>query len=218
MLRSWYGSPLTRCRSRVYSPRMCGSKRLSRWLMAVLMVSLAGPASRAQRHERKRVERAEISALEQQWRQAQLSEDIPEMDHLLSDDFLGITAAGEVVTKAQQLDRMRSRELALTRLDISDTKVKISGSLAVVTSLAQLDGTAHGAPMRGFFRYTQVYQREPGDGWKITNFEATRVPNGAGVYGTGANAPQASSGAHPASVPSSSPASPAGSGSPPPQS
>ena len=186
--------------------------------MIILVASLAAPAGRAQRHERKRVERVEIAALEEQWRQAQLSEDIPGMDHLLSDDFLGITAAGEVVTKAQQLDRMRSRELALTRIDISDTKMKISGNLAVVTSLARLDGTAHGAPMRGFFRYTQVYQREPGDGWKITNFEATRVPNGGGVYGANATAPPTDPGAHPAAVPSSLPASPAKSVSPPPQS
>ena len=186
--------------------------------MAAVLLCLTSSAGQAQRHERKRVERAEINALEQQWRQAQLAEDIPQMDHLLADDFLGITAAGQVVTKAQQLDRMRSRQLDITRLDMADTKIKISGSLAVVTSLVRLDGTADGAPLRGYFRYTRVYQREPGDGWKITNFEATRVPNGAGVYGPDATSPQARSSMPAASVPSSAPASPARSASPRPQS
>ena len=197
---------------------MCGLSRLPRCLAAVLLVSLAVPVVWAQRHERKRAERAEISALEKQWRQAQLAEDIPEMDHLLSDDFLGITAAGQVVTKAQQLDRMRTREVDLTRFDVSDMKMKISGNLAVVTSLARLDGTMNGHPMRGFFRYTRVYQRTPGDGWKITNFEATRVPDNAALYENGINSPQASSAAPLGASPNSHPASRAGSGSPPPQS
>lgn len=170
----------------------------------------------AQKHERKRLERAEIARLEQQWRQAQLAQDITTMDHLLADDFLGITAAGQVVTKAQQLDRMRSRQLDITKLDITDTKIKISGRLAVVTSLVKLDGTSNGAPLQGYFRYTRVYQHEPGDGWKITNFEATRVPNVAGVYGS--SSPKAHSAVPPAVAPSSAPASRGGPGSPQPQS
>ncbi len=195
---------------------MCGMGRGARWVTTAVLLLSASCVALAQRHERKRVERREIAALESQWRQAQISEDILSMDHLLADDFLGITAAGQVVTKSQQLDRMRSRQLAITRLDMSDTKIKISGKLAVVTSLVRLEGTADGAPLHGYFRYTRVYQREPGDGWKITNFEATRVPNAAGTYDV--RSPQASAGATPAAAPSSGPASRAGSGSPRPQS
>ena len=195
---------------------MRGSVVPSRWLFPVLLLAVPGPPGLAQHHVHKRAERAEISALEQEWRQAQISEDIPTMEHLLADDFVGITAAGQVVTKAQQLDRMRTRQLDITRLDMADTKIKISGNLAVVTSLVRLDGTADGAPLRGSFRYTRVYQHEPGDGWKITNFEATRTANGAGIYPT--SAPQASVAAPPAAGASSPPASRATPGSPRPQS
>ncbi len=198
---------------------MHGMSPSSRWLTAILVVALTGSvawAQRHERHERKRVERAEISALEQQWCQAQLSEDIPEMDHLLADDFLGITAGGQVVTKTQQLDRMRSRQLDITKLDTTETKIKISGNLAVVTSLVKLDGTSNGAPLHGFFRSTRVYQRVPGDRWKITNFEATRIPDRGGMYG--ARSPQASSAVPLSIVPSSPPASRAESVFPLPQS
>jgi ketosteroid isomerase-like protein len=170
-------------------------------LVLVLLAS-ALPAC-AEHHERKRVERVEILALEQKWRQAQLVGDIPEMDKLLSDEFVGVTASGQVVTKGQQLDRMRTRSLDIQRLDLSETKIKISGNLAVVTSLAQIDGVAEGAPLRGAYRYTRVYQHVPGDGWKITNFEATHVGRGQ------PSSPQASSAAPPAVGPSSHPASPA---------
>ena len=145
-----------------------------RCLLGLVLCGLVLPAH-GEHHERKRAERAEILGLEGRWRQAQVADDIATMDKLLSEEFVGVTASGQVVTKSQQLDRMRTHSLAISRLDLSDTRIKISGNLAVVTSLAQLDGTAEGSPLQGQFRYTRVYQRVPGDGWKITNFEATRV-------------------------------------------
>lgn len=186
---------------------MCGSARCSLWFSAVVLLALASPVVRAQRHEHKRAERAEISVLEELWRRAQLAEDVPEMDHLLSDQFLGVTASGQVVTKVQQLERMRTRAIKITRMDIAETKIKISGGLAVVTSLVHLDGSNDGHPLTGAFRYTRVYQREPGDGWKITNFEATRVPSMAGLYSSGVSAPQASAAKHLGASPSSVPTS-----------
>ncbi len=175
----------------------------------------------AQRHERKRTERAEILKLEEAWREAQVTDDIGAMDKLLSDEFLGVTAAGQVVTKLQQLDRMRTRRIDIKRIDLSEAKVKISGNLAVVTSLAQLDGTSDGASLRGAYRYTRVYQRVPGAGWRITSFEATRVggPAGAGSpRQAGGVPPQAGSVVPAANVPSSIGASLAKPASPQPQS
>ena len=201
-----------------YDPPMRGFLHQSRWLAVSLLFLVVSGAVSAQRHERKRAERAEILAMENEWRQAQLSEDIPEMDQLLSDNFLGITAGGQVVTKNQQLDRMRSRQIAISKLDMAETKIKISGNLAVVTSLARLDGTSNGSPLHGYFRYTRVYQRSPGTGWKITNFEATRVPNDAALLGVRASGPQASVAAPPVASPSSLPASRVESSSPRPQS
>jgi ketosteroid isomerase-like protein len=124
----------------------------------------------------KRVERVHIEALEQQWRSAQLNDDVAAMDKLLSDDFLGITANGEVVTKEQFLDRMRNRVLTISTMEMSEQKIKLVGQVAIVTSLAQVDGTSDGQPLAGRFRYTRVYQRLPGDTWRITNFEATHIP------------------------------------------
>lgn len=174
---------------------------------ASLVFTGAALPARAEHHEGKRVERVEIMALEQRWRQAQLAADTVSMDKLLSDEFLGITASGQVVTKLQQLDRMRSRALDIQKLELSDTKIKINGPIAIVTSLAQMEGTADGEPLHGAFRYTRVYQRLPGGGWKITNFEATRVGRHAPP------APQATAVTPPGAASSSHPEAPAGSGS-----
>ena len=127
---------------------------------------------REKKHDAKR----QVEALEEQWRQAQLVGDVAAMDKLLSDDYIGITMTGQVNTKTQQLDRMRMHKIAQTKLDLGDRQVKLIGAIAIVTSRAEVEGTNEGAPVKGTYRYTRVYQRLPSGGWKITSFEATRVP------------------------------------------
>ncbi|MDR3745242.1 MAG: nuclear transport factor 2 family protein [Acidobacteriaceae bacterium] len=117
----------------------------------------------------------QVEKLEEAWRTAELNGDADAMAKLLSDDFVGISMTGQVVTKTQQLDRMRSQKMVLTRIDLTDMKVKLIGSTAIVTSLAEVEGTNDGAPIHGVFRYTRVYARQFSGTWKITNYEATRV-------------------------------------------
>ena len=128
-------------------------------------------------HERKHDAKRQVEALEEQWRQAQLSGDVDTMDSLLSDDYIGISMTGQVNTKTQQLDRMRAHKIVLSKIDLGEMQVKLVGSIAIVTSRAEVEGTNDGAPIKGTFRYTRVYQRLPSGQWKITSFEATRVPS-----------------------------------------
>ena len=156
-------------------------------------------------HEKKHDAKRQVEALEEQWRQAQLIGDVAAMDKLLSDDYIGITMTGQVNTKTQQLDRMRMHKIALTKLDLGDRQVKLVGSIAIVTSRAEVEGTNEGAPVRGTYRYTRVYQRLPSGGWKITSFEATRVPgpkNAANPRNTDNEVPKATASAPPPTGPS----------------
>jgi|SRR6185312_3837481 ketosteroid isomerase-like protein len=141
---------------------------------------------------KKTVTRQTVEALEEQWRQAQLAGDATAMDRLLSDDFVGINSTGVVTTKSQQLARIKSRVAVLTQLDLSDIKVKlIHDVVAIVTSRAEVEGSNENGPIKGSFRYTRVYQRLPSGAWKITSFEATRLPaEGAGKNRAEANSSQ----------------------------
>lgn len=117
----------------------------------------------------------QVEVLEEQWRKAQLAGDVATMDRMLADDFVGISMSGQLNTKAQQLDRVKSRRLVVTRIDLTDRKVKLVGSVAIVTSQAEVEGTNESQAMHGLYRYTRIYQRLPGGEWKITSFEATRI-------------------------------------------
>jgi ketosteroid isomerase-like protein len=156
--------------SRTSMPRVHHLRAVA--IAAIVLAVL--PLSAAPHH--KKQAREQIVSLEGQFRQAQLNLDIPAMDKLLSDDYLGIGVNGEVSTKAQQLDRMRERDIVLTKLDTSDLKIKLVGQIAIVTSLASVEGTVDTTPLHGMLRYTRIYKRLPNGTWKITNFEATRIP------------------------------------------
>ncbi len=126
--------------------------------------------------EHKRDYKREIEAVEEQWRTAQLAGDVVTMDKLLAEDYFGISVSGQLNNKMQQLERLKSRNLIISKLDVSDRKVKLVGRVAIVTSLAEIEGTNGGLPLRGKYRYTRVYKRYPDGSWKITNFEVTPVP------------------------------------------
>jgi ketosteroid isomerase-like protein len=143
--------------------------------LAALLFCLPALAAQHQHHP-KRQAHGQIEALEHQWQVAMLADDVTAMDKLLSDDYLGITGTGELLTKAQQLDRMKTRNISISQLSTSDVKIKLVGSIAIVTSLAQVEGVSNGAPLQGSYRYTRVYQRLPSGAWKVTSFEATHIP------------------------------------------
>jgi ketosteroid isomerase-like protein len=63
----------------------------------------------------------------------------------------------------------------LSKIRLSDMKIKLLDTVAVVTCQAEVEGTSDGASMRGIYRYTRVYQHLPSGEWKITSFEATRI-------------------------------------------
>jgi uncharacterized protein (TIGR02246 family) len=126
---------------------------------------------RAQKHEY----RHEIDQLEEQWRAAMLKGNSAALADLLADDYTGITAKGAIQTKDQAIANLKSGALQVTELTTSDRKVRVYGSTAVVTSLAELTGGKKDQEVTGRYRYTRVYVRNQAGQWKIVSFEASRI-------------------------------------------
>jgi ketosteroid isomerase-like protein len=126
---------------------------------------------KTQKHER----RHEIDQLEEAWRNALLKANTAAMQNLLADDYIAITASGTLQTKDQALANLRTGRMHLTTLDISDRKVRFYGSTALVTSLAEVQGTTGDGELSGNYRYTRVYVRDAQGAWKIVSFEASRI-------------------------------------------
>jgi ketosteroid isomerase-like protein len=141
--------------------------------IAAICLVLAHPAFALPHHENHAIHK-EIEALEQQWRQAVIANDVTQMDHLLADDYIGISANGTVETKAQALALRKAGTVRIKTLEINDLKVRVYGDTAVVTSRADLEGTNGQSDISGKYRYTRVYNHRFGQ-WKIVSFEASRM-------------------------------------------
>jgi ketosteroid isomerase-like protein len=142
-------------------------------LLVAICLILSNPAYALPHHENHAAHK-EIEALELQWRQAIISNDVNKMDHLLADDYIGISANGTVETKAQALAQRKTGTMRIVKLDINDLKVRVYGDTAVVTSRADLQGTNGQSDIGGNYRYTRVYNYRFGQ-WKIVSFEASRM-------------------------------------------
>ena len=147
-------------------------------LATLLAVAVNGGAAvgqtgmpRAQKHE----SRHEIDQLEETWRAAILKSNIQVMSGLLADDYMAITASGTLQTKEQALDSLRGGRMHFTTLDISDRKVRFYGATALVTSVADVQGTTGEGEVSGSYRYTRVYVRSATGAWKIVSFEVSKI-------------------------------------------
>lgn len=117
----------------------------------------------------------QIEALEDQWRQAVLTNDVVVMERLLADDYTAITASGMIQTKTQSLAAYKEGKRQILNLEISDRKIRIYGNTAVVTSRADVTLKKDDQEIKDRFRYTRVYNRNSTGQWKIVSFETSRI-------------------------------------------
>jgi ketosteroid isomerase-like protein len=126
-----------------------------------------GPHKHEHRHQ--------IDLLEDQWRDALMKGNTAQLEKLMADDYLAITASGTLQTREEALTSLHSGQTHITTLNISDRKVRFYGTTALVTSLAEVQGTTADGELSGSYRYTHVYVRDAQGAWKIVSFEASRI-------------------------------------------
>lgn len=126
---------------------------------------------RAEKHET----RHQIEGLEDTWRSAVLKGNISAMDALLADDYMAITPTGILQSKEQALASLRAGNVHFKTIDLSDRKIRLYGTTALVTSRAEVAGSGPDGDISGSYRYTRVYVRDPHGVWRIVSFEASKI-------------------------------------------
>lgn len=150
--------------------------------MGVAVLVLVGAANslaamgRAEKHET----RHQIENLEDTWRSAVLKGNIPAMDALLADDYMAITPTGILQSKEQALASLRTGSMHFKAIDLSDRKIRLYGTTALVTSRAEVAGTGPDGDLSGSYRYTRVYVRDSRGVWRIVSFEASKIKQPGG--------------------------------------
>jgi len=78
-------------------------------------------------------------------------------------------------SKEQALAAIRSGAMKINSLELSDRKIRLYGTTALVISRAEVKGASAEGDMSGSYRYTRVYVRDARGVWRIVSFEANRI-------------------------------------------
>lgn len=127
----------------------------------------------------------QIAELDRQWLHAALTRNTDYMAGLLSDDFVEIHPGGEIVTKQQQIDQIKSSTHKMTELRPVDIHVHyLSSDLAILTDTTIKKGSSQGINQTGNFRVLRIFVKQNGK-WRAAGAAQTPIATGIMVTGNG---------------------------------
>jgi len=118
--------------------------------------------------------RTAVLELHEQHRKALLNKDAATLDRLWTDDFIFINYRGQMLTKAQRLENVRTGATAFKSIQFTDESVRSYGDSTVLIGVVTLDGQYSGTEGGGTYRFSSVCSRRGGR-WQIAVLQMTRV-------------------------------------------
>jgi ketosteroid isomerase-like protein len=104
--------------------------------------------------------------------------DAAALDKMWADDYTFVNPEGEVMTKAQRLDAVKSGAMKFESLTFNDVKVRMYGDTAVVNAKTSAKGTMNGKDNSGTSTATIVLVKGK-DGWRVVlGHPSTSMPAG----------------------------------------
>lgn len=147
---------------------------LRRPVCLVVILFTAGCASTASRSTERRTAESEVRVAESQRFEAMLRQDATALDTLLDADLTYVHTGGDLETKAQFVEVIRSKKLIYESIAPSEVRVRVHDGFALATGRSQMRvRNATGVSSFGI-RFTEVYVRRAGR-WLLTGWEATRL-------------------------------------------
>ena len=120
----------------------------------------------------------EVVALEAQLRRAQLDANVAALDRLISEELLFTGPDGALASKAQDLAAHASGAVRFRTHEPQELRVRRVGeNVAVVALLTRLAVEVAGTLVHGTYRYTRVWAREGGGGWRVVSGHVSELPS-----------------------------------------
>ncbi len=108
-----------------------------------------------------------ILALEQRLRDAMVQSDVTVLDELLAPDLIFTNHMGQVISKEDDLEAHRSGILKISRIEPSDTRIRLAEKFATVSVRVFLAGSYGGVQSETNFRFTRIWTPSSGGSWQI---------------------------------------------------
>jgi Domain of unknown function (DUF4440) len=116
-----------------------------------------------------------LTELENSWVAALVKADAITLDAILVDTYVDTEEGGHRSDKAQTLAILKSGDLKMLSIKLSNMKVYAYGDAAVVLGMAAQDGTFKGKSIKGDIVFTDTFVLENGI-WKAAASQRTTAP------------------------------------------
>jgi len=141
--------------------------------VTVALLSFAFTASATQPEPGNSKSEQEVREMIEKYRTALLQRDIPALEQIWADDYVFVNAKGEVFSKAQRLDNLKSGATTFESINTEESlTVRVYQNSAVVTSRVTIKGQYSGQPASGQYRSTHVWIKAS-TGWQLVSNQLT---------------------------------------------
>jgi len=117
----------------------------------------------------------EVRQMIEKYRTALLKRDASTLEKIWADDYVFVTAAGDVLTKAQRLENIKSGATTLDSIKEEEKiTVRVYQNSAVATSRVTIKGQYSGQATSGQYRSTHVWVKGLA-GWQLVSNQLTTL-------------------------------------------
>ena len=116
-----------------------------------------------------------IQHLEDELRIATMKGDAGWFDQYLAQNYAEVDAEGKMSSRAEVIQFYRTAPPEYDSWNLSEgTARSYNGDVVILTGRLDVEGTMHGQPIKGPFRYTHVWIRQ-GPQWQLALQQSTRI-------------------------------------------
>ena len=122
-------------------------------------------------------DQAALLYMESDWNDASKRRDVTWFERNYAGDASDVSSrTGEIHTKAEEIESMKTDKSVLESLELSDLNVRVEGNTAIVTGVNHVKGRdAQGKPFDRRVRYTDTFIKRDGR-WQVWATQGTTIP------------------------------------------
>ena len=159
--------------------KLPGSSSMKRCILhfaiTMALLSFAFGQSATNQESQNNKSEQEVRQMIEKYRTALLKRDASALEKIWADDYVFVTASGDVLTKAQRLENIKSGATTLDSIkEEENIAVRVYQNSAVATSRVTIKGQYGGQPTNGQYRSTHVWVKGPA-GWQLVSNQLTTL-------------------------------------------
>jgi ketosteroid isomerase-like protein len=144
--------------------------------VALAVLACEGPRSDGEATEAAAADASGLAEFADRFDRAQLAKDRAALEHMVAEDLVFITGAGERQGKREFIDGWTAPGDSFDPITLVDRVVRPLGADAgVVSAETTLGGTSGGQRFSSRFRFSDTFERIDGQ-WRAVHIQVTRIP------------------------------------------